>query len=501
MRRALARDRGLAWPTPWQPAGSRITQPNVAPPAADPNAHPLSDGAGSDALRRRADEIESAFAALPPALRSLAARQFDPGFAERAAAELRERLDLDLPAAWFDARWNAPLDMRVLHARCVLRIFAGLVARAFDRSHALTSEGEPVEALIRRWGFHAVDISPCADGRLAGVVDYILRVPPAVVSHRRSYAGAMFDVEQALARWGAIELRRWRESRPNPASDPTRYLKVGVYHFSSSDPAREGCAAHAGDEARAARLLLQRLEEFSQAVARAHGCGARVATLLVGVDTDTDAIRVHVPDAAGAMAVDRYVCSARLYEATRSLAREAAKEAIRQAVAACAGVPAGDAATEGMRWFCGYLLKNNLAQVDAVRTRHGGAYPERGHDERLILVGDPLDEVQLRNLAFQAQMESIEEGAGDLDVGVRILGARHREQGVAVPVLVLQRYDARIPGARERARVRALRMAAAARERHAAAVAASELWVEAAVRAEGAASLEFVAAAAAQAQG
>lgn len=502
MMRLAVRDRGLAWPAPWQPQGAGRAALALAPTApryaaypsayASAGAHPLADPAASDALRRRGDEIETAFAAVAPALQALVARQFEPGFAHRAAEELRQRLDLAVPASWFEARWNAPLDMCALHARCVLRTFARLVERGFDSSHALVSDGEPVEALIRRWGFHAIDITPCADGRLAGVVDFILRVPPAVVAYRKSYAGAMFDVEEALAHWEAVELRRWREGRPNAASEPTRYLKVGVYHFSSVEPAHEGCAAHGSDTARAAASLLERLQQFAAAVERTHCCGAQVAILLVGVDTDTDAIRVHVPDADGAMAVERFVCSARLYERTQDAAREAAKEAIRQAVADCAGVAADDAATEGMRWFCGYLLKNNLAQVDAVRARYGGSYPERGHDEKLIVVGDPIDDVQLRNLAFQAQMDSVEEGAGDLAVGVRILGSRHRELGVAVPVLVLQRYDARIPGARDRAGQRAARMAEAVRSRHRERIAAGELWVEAALRADGSARLEFV---------
>lgn len=497
MRSAAVRDRGLAWPAPWQSGGFGRESLAVAWPTAASGAHPLADAAASDALRRRADEIESAFSAIVPALQSLVGDQFEPGFAQRAAAQLRHMLDLDVPSSWFEARWNAPLDVRVLHARCALRTFARLVERGFDAAHAANSEGEPVQALIRRWGFHAVDITPCADGRLAGVVDFILRVPPAVVTSRRSYAGAMFDIEKALAHWEAVELRRWREARPNAASEPTRYLKVGVYHFSSVEPAHEGCAAHASDERRAAAALLERLQQFAAAVERTHCCGAGVATLLVGVDTDTDAIRVHVPDADGAMAIDRYVSSAQLYERTLAMRRDAAKEAIRQAVAACAGVAADDPASEGMRWFCGYLLKNNLAQVDAVRARYGGPYPERGHDEKLLVVGDPIDDVQLRNLAFQAQMDSVEEGAGDLAVGVRILGERHRVLGVAVPLLVLQRYDARIPGARERAVTRAARMAAAVRQRHAARVAAGELWVEAALRAEGG-GLEIVDIAAAQ---
>jgi len=194
--------------------------------------------------------------------------------------------------------------MRGLYATCVLGTFCRLIERAFDRELSSLSDGESAEALIQRWGFHAVDIAPCADGRLSGVVDYILRVPPSVVAYRKSHAGAMFDVAESLRHWETVELRRWREGVPSPASAPTRYLKIGVYHISSADPSREGCAAHGSDDARAAAGLLERLSQFEQAVEAMHGCGAGVAALLVGVDTDTDAIRVHVPDAAGFDAED-----------------------------------------------------------------------------------------------------------------------------------------------------------------------------------------------------
>jgi carboxysome shell carbonic anhydrase len=380
---------------------------------------------------------------------------------------LQSRLGLVVGPELLASSWSAPLDMRRLHAHCVLGTFRRLVELAVDRGLSTLIDGESAEALIHRWGFHAIDISPCADGRLAGVVDYILRVPPAVVAHRRSFAGAMFDVEGSLRHWESVELRRWREGRPNVAGESTRYLKIGVYHFSSLDPRHEGCAAHGSDDAVAASALLERLQQFEQAVQHTHGAGAAVATLLVGVDTDTDAIRVHVPDREGRTSVDRYLCNRQLYALTRPLERESAKEAIRHAVAASAGVAADDPATEGMRWLCGYLLKNNLGQVDAVRARHGHGYADRGHTERLIVVGDALDDVQLRNLAFQAQMHTVEEGATDLDVGIKILRGLHAPHGLAVPVLVNFRFDPRIAGSQERARVRALRLRAAIEARYA----------------------------------
>jgi carboxysome shell carbonic anhydrase len=313
-----------------------------------------------------------------------------------------------------------------------------------------------------------------------------------VVVSRQSYAGALFDVEETLRRWETVELRRWREGQPNSAQAGTRYLKIGVYHFSSADPGNEGCAAHGSDAGRAANALLERLANVELAVARTHCCEAAVATLLVGVDTDTDAIRVHVPDGRGQMTAERYVDNYALYEQTRVMSREAAKTAIRAAVAACAGVAVEDGATEGMRWLCGYLLKNNIGQIDAVRAWHGGAYADRGHTERLIVVGDPVDDVQLRNLAFQAQMGTLEEGAADLDVGLRILSKLHAPHGLAVPVLVHFRYDPRIPGSHGRALDRARRLRAAIASRYASQAGSGRLYVGAFTRAGDGTSLTDV---------
>lgn len=426
------------------PHAARIWAATEQAAHAAPGAtHVLADAALSAALRARATEIESAFAPLESSVRGLS-----------------------LPLAEDAGRTGARL-RSVLYGDLVVDTFLELVGRAFDRNLADFSDGEPVETLIRRWGFHAIDVTPCADGRLSGVVDYILRIPAAVVAFRTSHAGAMFDVEESLRNWESVELRRWRESEPNPASEPTRYLKIGVYHFSGANAGREGCAAHGHDALRAATALLERLDDFAQAVQRTHCCGASVATLLVGVDTDTDAIRVHVPDAAGRASVTRFVDNTALYAQTQHLQRDAAKDAIRDAVAACAGLDPADTATEGMRWFCGYLLKNNIGQIDAVRSWYGGGYADRGHTERIIVVGDALDDVQLRNLVFQAQMETVEEGGDDLDIGVRILRSTHEPRGLAVPVLAHAAYDQRIPGALERAGVRARRLADAILARYA----------------------------------
>ncbi len=431
--------------------------------------HPLADAAASAALKQRTDNIKVAFSGIEPLLTSLATRQFDAGFPEAAQTELQQKLAVDIATNTLQANWLKPLDMARIQALSVLGVFCNLADRDIARSHAAHTaleDGEDAGVLIRRWGFHAIDITPCADGRLAGVIDHILRVPADVIAYRQSHAGAMFSIDETLRNFETVELRRWSNNQPNPATDKTAYLKIGVYHFSSRDPQHQGCAAHGSDDTLAAGALLRQLENFHSAVAAVHGGSDRAAVLLVGVDTDTDAIRIHVPDATGQMCINRHLSSDDLYDQTLTMAREPAKEHIRDAVAKCAGVDAADDATQGMRWLCGYLLKNNLSQVEAVRAIHGGAYAENGHNERLIVVGDALDEVQLRNLAFQAQMRSAEEGAGDLDVGMKILGGLTKARGLMIPVLVHFSYDGRIPGAKQAADIRARRVSEAVRQRY-----------------------------------
>lgn len=434
--------------------------------ATRPGGHPFHDTAHNDRLLAREHEITLAFERIVPTLKEVAGLQYQENAVQRIQSLLRDRLGFELAPERLQASWIKPLNMRGLYADSVFHTFCQLANRDFDRNAANLDEGEPADEVIRKWGFHAIDITPCADGRLSGVVDYILRIPPVVVTSRKSFAGSLFDIEESVRNWVEVELRRHREAQPNPADEPTRYLKIGVYHTSSSDPDHEGCAAHGSDVHKAASALLERLNAFAAAIENSHCCGAQVATLLLGVDTDTDAIRLHVPDANGAMDVTRFIDNQALFEQTRSLSREAAKEAIRAAVAQAAGVAEDDAATEGMRWFCGYLLKNNMSQIEYVRAYHAGCYQDLGHTERFITVGDSFDDVQMRNLAYQAQMETIEEGAADMDVGIKIFKKVNMTHGLPIPAFIHFRYDGRVPDSRQRAVQRCLRLRKALHARY-----------------------------------
>lgn len=478
-----------AWRASWVPMAQKA-RPRSTPsrPALSLSvgggSHPFAEPAIALDLDRREQEVESSFLRLSETLRDLAPRQFEDDFPALAVARLRA-IGVDADPDWFNAHWTRPLDMGAIHARAACRLFATLVQSGTERDRYASDDGEPVAELIRRWGFHAVDITPCADGRLAGLLGAVLRIPLSIVTARKSFAGAMFNVAQNLHEWEEVELNRHRRGLPNAPDAGTRFLKVGVYHYSSVDPAHDGCAAHGSDTCRAMTALHGRLLEFQAAAQAMHGAGDEIALLLIGLDTDTDAIRVHVPDASGAMDDNRFVDAADLYQTTRDMPRDAAKDAVRDAVARAAGVHPDDAATEGMRWFCGYLLKNNIAQVDAVLQKYHGPYPEAGHAEKLIVIGDPVDDVQLRNLAFQAQMNSVEEGAQDLKVGLHILGG---QSSANVPVLVLRDFDPEIPGDD--------RAAAEVADRMRAAVLAMEteapVTVEAALRPGTGGALEFL---------
>lgn len=228
-----------AWLATWRsPVGTAMYGTGLQrakPLVAAAGAHPFAEPGIAADLNLRETEIESGFARLATTLETLAPQQFDAGFPERAVTALLE-LGIEAAPDWFAADWRKPADMASIEARCVMRLFASLVETGSERQRYYCNEGEPVETLIRRWGFHAVDITPCADGRLAGLLGAVLRIPLSIVTTRRSFAGAMFSPAQSLSDWEKVELERFLTAHPNAADASTRYLKIGVYHFSSLNP-------------------------------------------------------------------------------------------------------------------------------------------------------------------------------------------------------------------------------------------------------------------------
>ncbi len=309
-----------------------------------------------------------------------------------------------------------------------------------------SQQAKDFQAYLSYCGFHLLDVTPCADGRLAHSIAYVLRIPFSVV-RRRSHAGALFDIEKTVNRWIKTEHRRHREGTPNVAGKPTRYLKVVTYHFSSIDPSHQGCAAHGSDDSLAASAGLQRLLDFRESIENSFCCGASVDLLLIGLDTDTDAIRVHVPSADSQMDLGKWVSSLELYHETQSLPANKAIERIFHKVESSAP----SRPDIGMVNFITRLITNNISQIDYVREFYKGPYPDAGHAERFIGVGIGFKEVHLRNLTYFSHLDTVEEGAPDLDVGVKIFTGLNISRDLPIPIVIRFDYSGKVPGARERA--------------------------------------------------
>jgi len=424
------------------------------------SAHPLVRVDENARLFDYEQRVKSAFDAIVPTLRRVSALQHEEDFESRAQRVARDQLGFELPRHILADAWVEQLDMRRLFAWCVFETYRRFCDDFFTNDPLGSRDEREFEAFLRDCGFHTLDVSPCADGRLAHVIRFVLRLPYRAV-RRKSYAGALFDIDDSLEKWTETELMRFREGRPNTADAPTRYLKAVVYHYSSGNPG-EGCAAHASDTAAAAAAGLQRLSGFQQAVQNTHCCGASIDLLLIGLDTDTDAIRVHVADADGLIDPGTWIDARELYEATRGLSERPAQERIETVVREAAPeVPSG------MQRLMARLLENNLSQIDYVRGYYGERYEDIGHAERFIGAGKGFEEVQLRNLTYFAYLDTVEEAAPDLDVGVKIFSGLNVAHGLPVPVVVRYDYQGHVPGARERAVERCRRVAQAMAARYA----------------------------------
>lgn len=428
-------------------------------------SHPLTRQQENAALACYEENVKSAFDRIEPVLREVAAMQHESQFEKRAQALARDRLGYELPQHVLAKAWVDPLDMRALYAWCVFETYRRLVDDYYRQPMDFGLNGEEFASFMQSCGYHYLDFTPCADGRLAHAVRYVLRLPGSKV-RRKAHAGAMFDVEESLQKWVEVEHSRYREGQPNTPDAPTRYLKVVMYHYCGSDPLHEGCAAHGSDTERAADAGLSRLTEFKKAIETSFCCGASIDLLLIGIDTDTDAIRVHVPDARGQISLRRFIDAVALYEETYSSSAADARERIKKRVAQVAADDCVSAAAPGMLNLIASLLANNMSQIDYVRRYHGGRYSDVGHNERFIGTGAGFDELQLRNLTYFAYLKTVEEGAADLDVGIKIFTGLNVSRGLPVPVVVRFDYPGSVPHARERAVERCLRVGQALESRY-----------------------------------
>src|SRR3569623_814048 len=442
IRTAPAASQLPSWPqrVSFCPPGMQDRSGECVSNTCAPQAHPLIDVARTAELADYERTVRTRFDAIVPTLKEIAAQQHEAGFEVRAQQIARERLGYELPETELADAWVTTLDMRKLYGHSVLQTYHTL-AQEFTARWNGHDEAEAIQRFFIESGFHEVDISPCADGRLKGLL-------------------------QIVKQWTETELRRFREGGPTLSDAGTRYLKIAVYHFSSSDPQHEGCAAHGSDDRKAAQAALDRLAAFRTAIENGFCCGASVATLLIGVDTANDAIRIHVPDSAGEMSVDCFVDNQAIYQQTACMAASEARWRLGAAIDEAVREAGRSAPETGMRSLIARLLTNNLSQIDYVCAPHGGRYADVGHAERFINIGDSFDVLHLRNLAYFGHLHSIEEGAADMDVGIKIFSKLNVVFGLPIPIAIHYRYDEQVPGSRERAVARCRRIKAAIETRY-----------------------------------
>jgi carboxysome shell carbonic anhydrase len=446
------------------------TPPNPACVIASnqPCEHALVDRELNRRLYEYEERVRGRFTAIVDTLKTLSDCRHTLDFVEKAQQVARERLGYELPRHLLDDAWVSGLNLRALHAWCTFRSFKNCVDQAHVDQKPLCERSLLDAGFLLSCGYHTLDISPCADGRLQGLVPFVFRMAPNDAIYVKAYAGALFDIEADVVDWTHRELNRLTSG--TPGAEEANYLKIAVYHFSTSNPNHEGCAAHGSNDRVALESALARLNELRAAIENTFGLGAAPEILLVGVDTDIDAIRVHLPDGNGDINPHRYVESFQIYQETLGMNAANARAHIDRSVAEaeCAeGWARGTGgAAPGMRRFILHLLEANLSQIEYVIQHHAGRYQVIGHNERLICVGEAMTELQLRNKFYFAHLDTIEEGANDMDVGIRIFTGLNIRHGLGVPVLVHFHYSSHVPGARERAILRCRRVKAAVESRY-----------------------------------
>jgi carboxysome shell carbonic anhydrase len=430
--------------------------------------HGLVDAELNQRLSDYERTVRGRFSGIVDTLKDISALQHGADFAQRAQDLAQTRLGYALPQDLLDDAWVSGLDMKALHTHCIFQSFKNCIDHTDADQAPWLNRMAITPEFLAACGYHTVDITPCSDGRLQGLVPFVFRMAPNRNVYVKAYAGAMFDVEVDMADWAHRELERLTGGIPGGESQ--NYLKIAVYHFSSSHTHEQGCAFHASNDKQAVESAKQRLDELRVAIERTYGLGAAPAVLLVGLDTDLDALRIHLPDADGDVNPYRYIDTAELYRQTVGLPAEAARAHIAQCLDEAQrmdGWAQGRGVMdEGMRSLVLAMAEANLSQIEYVIHHHQGRYAMLGHDEEFICAGEATHYVQMRNKYYYAHLDTVEEGAPDMDVGIKIFSNLNVRHGLPVPVLVHSYYSSRVPGSRDRALKRAKQVKAAIESRY-----------------------------------
>ena len=142
--------------------------------------HPLTDAPANGLLQAYEQEIKGRFDRIVPLLQQVSALQHETDFIPQAQRLCRAELGFDLPDHILQRAWVRPLDMRALFAWCVFESHRLFSDRFFQDDPLDAGTGSAAsrefEQFLLDCGIHLLDLTPCADGRLAHTVAYALRL-------------------------------------------------------------------------------------------------------------------------------------------------------------------------------------------------------------------------------------------------------------------------------------------------------------------------------------
>lgn len=431
------------------------------------NTQSLVNVSQNEMLRDYESRTKLLFDDIEPVLKEILSHQTRSGFKRWANEQLFLHLGVKLEeAAWdMDESSNSYSFFQDLFSQIVFKQFLRMSEDFFNNDPLQGQNRKEAEEIFREAGIHALDITPCADGRLAHFISYVLRLPYSV-ARRKAHAGALFDVSESVRNWVFIEHSRFREGMPNNAAEPTRFLKMAVYHYSKVDPSHQGCAAHGSDDKKAAEAAKAKLQDFRQAIENRFGCGSTVETMLIGLNTDNDTLKVHIPNQQGQVCLDRYIETDQLYSNATNMSASEARVLIESEIDNCNLQKNSTIPRPELKKLIAWLVTNNFSQIQYVKEYEQGLYEDIGHAERFIGIGNGFEEVQLRNLCYYSFLDTIEEGVNDIDVGIKIFKGLNVKRGLPIPIIIRCDYDGRVPGSKTRAVEKARRIEKAVHSRY-----------------------------------
>ncbi len=410
--------------------------------------------------------IKAGFDGVESVVQQLIVQQKRPDFLKNAYLLIREKLKLSLSGEQLNILSKDQFDSNDFYAECIFSQFMAMSEDFFINDPLCGKNKIEAENLFKKLGFHAVGIAACSDGRLAHFSTYVLRLPYSL-PRRKFHAGTLFDVSESVRNWVFVEHGRFREGIPNSAEDLTKYLKIAVYHYSKADPQHQGCAAHGSDDNKAAESALSKLNDFKQAIENRFGCGSTIQTLLIGINTDDDSLKIHVPNLYGKMCLQRFVETDTLFLQTVGMSVDQAKLSIKEIVEISSGKKASSSSSsDSMNSLICWFIENNFSQIEYVKNYENGLYHDVGHAERFIGIGSGFEEVQLRNLSYYSFLNTIEEGLNDINIGIKIFTGLNLSKGLPIPIIIRCDYDSKVPGSKNRAQEKVFRTEQALHERY-----------------------------------